>query len=73
MDELISMRVFRQVAESGSFVGAADRLSVSTPMVSKHVVALEKRLRVAASQSQQPQVESHRAGPALFRALQDHP
>jgi len=41
------MRVFRQVVvESGSFVGAADRLGVSTPMVSKRVMALEKRLRV---------------------------
>ena len=25
MDKLTSMRVFRQVVESGSFVGAADR------------------------------------------------
>jgi len=46
MDELTGMGVFRQVVESGSFVGAADRLGVSTPMVSKRVMALEKRLRV---------------------------
>jgi DNA-binding transcriptional LysR family regulator len=38
--------VFRQVVESGSFVGAADRLDLSTAMVSKHVMAIEKRLRV---------------------------
>jgi len=46
MDELTGMGVFRQVVESGSFVGPADRLGVSTPMVSKRVMALEKRLRV---------------------------
>ena len=38
------MKVFRQVVESGSFVGAADRLSVSTAMTSKHVMHLEKHL-----------------------------
>jgi DNA-binding transcriptional LysR family regulator len=36
------MKVFRQVVESGSFVGAADELGISTPMVSKHVMAIEK-------------------------------
>ena len=46
MDTLTSINVFRQVVESGSFVGAADRLDLSTAMVSKHVMAIEKRLRV---------------------------
>jgi len=46
MDTLTSIKVFRQVVESGSFVGAADRLELSTAMVSKHVMAIEKRLRV---------------------------
>jgi len=46
MDTLTSMNVFRQVVESGSFVGAADRLDLSTAMVSKHVMAIEKRLHV---------------------------
>lgn len=46
MDKLTSMKVFRQVVDSGSFVGAAERLGVSTPMVSKHVMALEKRLQL---------------------------
>ena len=39
MDTLTSINVFRQVVESGSFVGAADRLDLSTAMVSKHVMA----------------------------------
>jgi len=46
MDTLTSIRVFRQVVESGSFVGAADRLDLSTAMVSKHVMSIEKRLGV---------------------------
>ena len=46
MDTLTSINVFRQVVESGSFVGAADRLDLSTAMVSKHIKAIEKRLRV---------------------------
>jgi len=46
MDTLTSINVFRQVVESGSFVGAADHLDLSTAMVSKHVMSIEKRLRV---------------------------
>ena len=46
MDRLTGIRVFRQVVESGSFVAAADRLEMSTAMVSKHVMRLEKRLGV---------------------------
>lgn len=44
MDTLISMRVFRQVVELGSFTGAAERLKMSTAMTSKHVMHLERRL-----------------------------
>jgi DNA-binding transcriptional LysR family regulator len=44
MDTLLSMKVFRQVVESGSFVGAAERLSLSTAMTSKHLMHLERHL-----------------------------
>jgi DNA-binding transcriptional LysR family regulator len=44
MDTMISMKVFRQVVESGSFAAAAERLSLSTTMASKHLVHLEKHL-----------------------------
>lgn len=44
MDTLTSLKVFRQVVESGSFVGAAERLELSTAMVSKHVMCIERRL-----------------------------
>jgi DNA-binding transcriptional LysR family regulator len=46
MDTLTSINVFRQVVESGSFVRAAEQLDLSTAMVSKHVMSIEKRLRV---------------------------
>jgi DNA-binding transcriptional LysR family regulator len=44
MDTLLSMKVFRQVVESGSFVGAAERLNLSTAMTSKHLAHLEEHL-----------------------------
>jgi DNA-binding transcriptional LysR family regulator len=44
MDTLFSMKVFRQVVESGAFVAAAERLSLSTATTSKHIVHLEKHL-----------------------------
>ena len=44
MDTLTSIKVFRQVVESGSFVGAGERLDISTAMVSKHVMHVEQRL-----------------------------
>lgn len=44
MDRLTSLRVFRDVVESGSFAAAAERLGVSAPMASKHVAQLEKSL-----------------------------
>jgi DNA-binding transcriptional LysR family regulator len=46
MDTLTGIKVFLQVVESGSFVGAADRLDVSAAMVSKHVMNAEQRLGV---------------------------
>ena len=44
MDRFDNMRVFAKVVESGSFTGAAARLSISASMVSQHVKELEERL-----------------------------
>ncbi len=46
MDTLTSIKVFRQVVDSGSFMKAAERLDMSTAMVSKHVMHVEQRLGV---------------------------
>jgi DNA-binding transcriptional LysR family regulator len=46
MDTLTSIKVFRQVVESGSFVGAAERLEFSAAMVTKHIKHVEQRLGV---------------------------
>lgn len=44
MDTLLSMKVFREVVERGTFVAAAERLKLSTAMTSKHVMNVERRL-----------------------------
>lgn len=46
MDTLTSIKVFRQVVDSGSFVRAAEQLDLSTAMVSKHIMQVEHRLGV---------------------------
>jgi DNA-binding transcriptional LysR family regulator len=43
MDRLTGLRVFREIVETGSFSGAADRLGISAPMASKHVAQLESQ------------------------------
>lgn len=45
MDKLTALRVFCSISECGSFVGAAQRLGLSTAMVSKHITALERELQ----------------------------
>lgn len=44
MDRLTSLEVFVRVADLGSFTQAAEQLTMSRAMVSKHVQALEDRL-----------------------------
>src|SRR6478735_8832052 len=47
MDLLENIRIFKRVAESGSFSGAARELRLSQPTVSKTVAALEAELGVS--------------------------
>jgi DNA-binding transcriptional LysR family regulator len=46
VDTLMSIKVFRTVVELGTFVAAADRLDLSTAMVSRHVMHVEERIGV---------------------------
>lgn len=46
MDQIQAMRVFVRVVEAGTFTRAADSLSLPKATVTKHVQALEARLRV---------------------------
>jgi len=46
VDTLMSIKVFRTVVEQGSFVAAAERLDLSTAMVSRHVMHAEERIAV---------------------------
>lgn len=45
MDTLLSMKVFRQVVQNGSFTRAAEQLGISTAMASKHVSHLEQTIQ----------------------------
>jgi len=46
MNVLLSMKVFRRVAETRNFSEVARELDLSQPTVSKHVAALEKHLNI---------------------------
>ncbi len=46
MDVLLSMSVFRRVAETGNFSEVAREMKISQPTVSKHVAALEQHLNI---------------------------
>lgn len=41
LDRLLAMTVFVKVVEQGSFVGAAERMNISTSAVSRHVALLK--------------------------------
>jgi DNA-binding transcriptional LysR family regulator len=44
MDRLTALQVFQAIVDAGSFVGAAQRLGMSSAMVSKQLAALEQHL-----------------------------
>ena len=46
MDQIQAMRIFVRVVEAGTFTRAADSLNLPKATVTKHVQALEERLRV---------------------------
>ncbi len=66
MDTLLSLKVFCEIADAGSFVAAADRLSLSAPMVSKHLAHLERELGVRLLNRTSRRVSLTEAGSLYF-------
>lgn len=65
------MQVFRQVAELGSFVRAAEKLNLSTAMVNKHVRRLEEQLGVRLLQRTSRRVSLTHEGKLYLERLGD--
>jgi DNA-binding transcriptional LysR family regulator len=66
MDRLTTMTTFTTVVTSGSFAEAARRLNLSPALVSKHVQALEDRLRARLLHRTTRKVSLTEAGQAYF-------
>lgn len=71
MDTLISMRIFRHVAESGSFSSAAARMGISPAMTSKHIAHLERQLRARLLNRSSRHVSLTEAGAVFFDHCRD--
>lgn len=67
MDTLLSIKVFCQVVQSGSYTRAAERLDISVPMASKHVAALETRLGTRLLYRNRRSVKPTEQGEQYFR------
>jgi DNA-binding transcriptional LysR family regulator len=66
MDTLTSLKIFRHVAESGSFTAAADRMGISPAMASKHVAHLEREMRARLLNRSSRHVSLTEAGAVYF-------
>lgn len=67
MDTLFSLKVFRQVVQSGSFTRAAGQLGISTAMASKHVSHLEHSIRAKLLHRNSRNLHLTEAGEQYFR------
>ncbi|MCP2041295.1 DNA-binding transcriptional LysR family regulator [Neisseria sp. HSC-16F19] len=67
MDTLFSLKVFRQVVQSGSFTRAAEQLGISTAMASKHVSHLENSIRAKLLHRNSRNLHLTEAGEAYYR------
>jgi DNA-binding transcriptional LysR family regulator len=70
MDSLVSLRVFCAVAELNSFTAAANRLGISLPMTSKHVMRLEQHLGTRLLKRTRWQVTLTKTGALYFESVQ---
>lgn len=67
MDTLFSLKVFRQVVQSGSFTRAAEQLGISTAMASKHVSHLENTVQAKLLHRNSRNLHLTEAGEDYFR------
>ncbi|MGE0797358.1 MAG: LysR substrate-binding domain-containing protein [Lautropia sp.] len=71
MDTLLSLQVFRHVAEAGSFTAAAARAGISLAMASKHVAHLERELRARLLNRSSRHVSLTEAGALYYARCRD--
>jgi DNA-binding transcriptional LysR family regulator len=69
MDSLMSLRVFCAVAELKNFTAAADRLGISLPMASKHVMRLEQHIGTRLLNRTRWQVTLTKTGALYFEPI----
>ena len=70
MDTLFSLKVFRQVVQSGSFTRAAEQLDISTAMASKHVSHLENSIKAKLLHRNSRNLHLTEAGEEYYRQMQ---
>ena len=67
MDTLFSLKVFQQIVECASFTRAAESLSISTAMASKHLNHLEKQLGIRLMQRNSRRLSLTAEGESYYR------
>lgn len=71
MDTLLSLKVFREVVEAGSFIAAAKRLRLSPAATTKHVAHLESTLGARLLNRTSRQISLTEAGTVYFDQCQE--
>lgn len=70
LDRIDTMKAFTAVVQEGSFTKAADRLGLSSQLVSKYVSQLEEHLKVRLLNRTTRRVNVTEAGRAYFERCQ---
>ena len=71
MDRLLSMRVFQQVADEGSFAGASRSLDMSPPVVTRLVADLEEHLGTRLLQRSTRRLSLTEAGQVYLKRIRN--
>lgn len=71
MDTLLSLKVFCQIVEHGSFARAAEQLGISAPMASKHLSHLEKTLSTRLLHRSSRQLHLSEEGEIYYRQCRE--